>query len=85
MDAPSRSLLEDSPARFAAFFGVPVRPDGTILPVDRDAPCHWCCHWSHPLQVTPRVINGVTVPLTYVEWLVYTWHVLHHQRGVPLA
>ena len=70
---------------FVSFLGVPTCRDGSLLPMHQDAPCPFCCHWSHPLTLTPRTYNGVAVPLSYPEWLVYAWHIGHHQRGVPIA
>lgn len=69
----------------APFLGVPTARDGSLVPVDADAPCHWCVHWSFPLTQKPRTYNGVTVPLHFAEWLCYDWHVRHHQRGAPLT
>ena len=70
---------------FAPCLMVPTRTDGSVAVVDHDARCSWCCRWDHPLTLTPRTYNGVTVALSFPEWIVYDWHVQHHQRGVPLA
>lgn len=45
------------------------------------AECPDCCHWSLPFS--PMYSQRVTphgVALHYNEWIVWDWHVRHHQR-----
>ena len=42
--------------------------------------CPGCAPWNAPLHFTAiPLMNGGSVGLTYVQWLVYHWHVAMHQ------
>jgi hypothetical protein len=51
-----------------------------------DRPCEFCCAWTLPLSA-PYATHATEprADLYYAEWLVWHWHVMHHQQGVPLS
>lgn len=51
----------------------------------RDSPCAACCDWREPFAGPARVTPFATVAMTYAEWMLYTLHVVQHQRGCPVA
>lgn len=83
MDAV-HDVLPAHPRHYAQHLIVPAR-DGRVLELAPDAVCEWCPHWTFPLEQKPRQQNGFVVALTYSEWLVWHWHVIGHQRGVPVS
>lgn len=85
MDAPALEMLPLAVPRFVPYIGVPVaRDSGEFISMPMGAQCPYCCHWALPLELAPRPLpHGVA--LTYLEWLVYHWHLQTHQRGVPVS
>jgi hypothetical protein len=80
--SPHDLLLIPDAAAYSPLLVIPHAP--AAVPADRT--CEHCCHWALPLAppyLGRRISHGAA--LTYTEWLVYRWHVQHHQRGVPVS